>query len=42
MSHEITILFADNDAKFLNLRSKWLEERGYSVIKAGSYELAKA
>jgi predicted nucleotide-binding protein/CheY-like chemotaxis protein len=42
MSGEITILFADNDVNFLNLRSKWLEGYGYVVIKATSYDQAKS
>jgi len=36
-----TILFADNDADFLNVRSEFLEDEGYTVLKASGPEEAR-
>ncbi len=36
-----TIIFADNNAEFLNIRKKMLEDEGYDVIPAYTYDQAR-
>ena len=35
------VLFADNDAQFLDARAEWLEDAGYRVLKASGLEQAR-